>query len=216
MGCWIVVYTPQLYENYRLQSGEGMSILFLFGWIMGDVCSISGAILGGLVPSVIWLTSYHLLSDLLLLGQIYYYRWKRSRWPIAKGFGDSTIEEVDTLFRVIVRLMSYMILISLLGIAAWWVDEWLTGEWLREPIVQVLGWTSAVIFITSNLPQIVKNLETRCEGLAPGLFVFTSFGSCTYVLSICAKSTEKDYLATNAGWLAGHGVSALLDLAVCV
>jgi hypothetical protein len=61
---------------------------------------------------------------------------------------------------------------------------------------------------------LVKNFKTRCEGLSPSLFIFTAFGSCTYVLSILAKSLEKEYLITNAGWLAGHGLSCFLDFAV--
>lgn len=28
------------------------------GWIIGDLCSVSGGIIGGLVPSVIWLGVY--------------------------------------------------------------------------------------------------------------------------------------------------------------
>ncbi len=52
-------------------------------------------------------------------------------------------------------------------------------------------------------PVIVKNFQTRCAGLSPALFFFSIFGNVTYALSICAKSMDKDYLVTNASWLAG-------------
>jgi hypothetical protein len=49
----------------------------------------------------------------------------------------------------------------------------------------------------------VKNFKTRCEGLAPGLFVFSILGNTTYALSIIAASRDADYLIRNASWLAG-------------
>jgi hypothetical protein len=56
--CWsiwvrVLVYSPQIYENYSLESGEGLSLLFLLSWIIGDVCNVVGAILGALVSTVI-------------------------------------------------------------------------------------------------------------------------------------------------------------------
>lgn len=100
----IVVYSPQIYENYRLRSGEGLSALFLLLWLIGDLSGLCGAILGGLVPTVIILACYvsfhrryllawelthecfntkkYSICDFTLLAQIYYYRWRRSRWPI--------------------------------------------------------------------------------------------------------------------------------------
>lgn len=54
----IVVYSPQLYENYTLQSGEGLSVLFVVIWILGDLSNLAGAILAGLLPTVIILGLY--------------------------------------------------------------------------------------------------------------------------------------------------------------
>ncbi len=30
----IVVYSPQIYENYSLQSGEGLSVAFVVVWLL--------------------------------------------------------------------------------------------------------------------------------------------------------------------------------------
>ena len=54
----IVVYSPQIYENYSLQSGEGLSILFVVIWLLGDACNLVGAIMGGLLPTVVLLGLY--------------------------------------------------------------------------------------------------------------------------------------------------------------
>ena len=49
----IVVYSPQIIENYQLQSGEGLSLPFVYTWLLGDVCNICGATLGHLLPTMI-------------------------------------------------------------------------------------------------------------------------------------------------------------------
>ena len=49
----------------------------------------------------------------------------------------------------------------------------------------------------------VKNFETKCEGLSPGLFVFAISGNITYALSIVVASVEQQYLVRNGSWLAG-------------
>jgi solute carrier family 66 (lysosomal lysine-arginine transporter), member 1 len=54
----IVVYSPQIYENYYLQSGEGLSILFVIVWLLGDLSNLFGAVMGGLLPTVIILALY--------------------------------------------------------------------------------------------------------------------------------------------------------------
>ena len=102
-----MVYLPQITENYRLQSGEGLSLIFLVTWITGDISRLSGVLLGSWVPALVWFWAYVRfssdgllthefillfffqsnnqklsLSDFFLLTQVYYYRWKRSCYPI--------------------------------------------------------------------------------------------------------------------------------------
>ena len=62
-----MVYTPQLYENYQLKSGEGLSVLFILIWLAGDLCNLVGGMLAGLLPTIIILaayvrTSFHITS----------------------------------------------------------------------------------------------------------------------------------------------------------
>lgn len=45
-------------QNYQLKSGEGLSVMFVIVWLFGDLCSFVGAILGGLLPTVIILALY--------------------------------------------------------------------------------------------------------------------------------------------------------------
>ena len=54
----VIVYSPQLIENYTLQSGEGLSVLFVVIWLLGDIANLLGGLLGGLLPTVIILAFY--------------------------------------------------------------------------------------------------------------------------------------------------------------
>ncbi|KAF9533210.1 PQ loop repeat-domain-containing protein [Crepidotus variabilis] len=238
IACWIVVYSPQLLENYTLQSGEGLSILFVVIWLLGDITNLLGALLGGLLPTVIILALYYTTCDLTLLFQIFYYRWKRrhratsalnsdhsERDPL---LGDRDTEEGVIPIKILVlRYAAALVFIVAVGITAWWItkkneDSDFAGHnsdnkkwWL----VQSLGWSSAVLFsYITYFPLLtmktVKNFQTRCEGLSPALFFFAIFGNMTYALSICAKSMDRDYLITNAGWLAGSTCTIFLDIFV--
>jgi len=52
------VYTPQIYENYTRKSGDGLSVAFIITWFLGDLFSLVGAIMAGLIPTVIILALY--------------------------------------------------------------------------------------------------------------------------------------------------------------
>jgi uncharacterized protein with PQ loop repeat len=54
----LVVYSPQIIENYRLKSGEGLSVLFVVIWLVGDLLNFFGAILAKLLSTVIILAVY--------------------------------------------------------------------------------------------------------------------------------------------------------------
>jgi uncharacterized protein with PQ loop repeat len=75
IACWIVVYSPQIYENYSLKSGEGLSVAFVIVWLVGDLCNLVGAVLADLLSTVIILALYYSLCDIILLCQVFYYRW---------------------------------------------------------------------------------------------------------------------------------------------
>ncbi|KAG0700109.1 PQ-loop-domain-containing protein [Suillus ampliporus] len=241
IACWIVVYSPQIIENYQLQSGEGLSLLFIYVWLLGDVCNLVGAVMAGLLPTVIIIGVYYTLCDTVLLCQVYYYRWKRlSGQHVVPAHIPGDVSEETCLLRdsrsvdpserpepsvtrIFVRYLAAVAFVSAAGVAAYFISNWLPND-DTSPFhpnnkkldwkIQVIGWTSATAYLGARLPQIVKNFKTRCEGLAPGLFVFSILGNLTYALSIIAASQDPDYLIRNASWLAGSGLTVFLDVLV--
>ncbi|KAI9798319.1 MAG: hypothetical protein M1833_004891 [Piccolia ochrophora] len=75
LAAWIFLFIPQLIENYKQGSADGISLAFLAVWFVGDLTNFLGAIWAGLVPTVIALAIYFCFADLVLIGQCLYYRF---------------------------------------------------------------------------------------------------------------------------------------------
>lgn len=73
-ACWLFVYSPQIYENYINQSGDGISVYFILIWMAGDLANLFGAWKQNLLPTMIGLAVYYTVCDVVLLCQIFYYR----------------------------------------------------------------------------------------------------------------------------------------------
>ncbi|EMD97737.1 hypothetical protein COCHEDRAFT_1151322 [Bipolaris maydis C5] len=79
LASWIFLLVPQLLENYKSGSADGISLAFLIVWFIGDVTNLAGALWAGLVPTVIALAVYFCFADLVLISQCLYYNMKNSR-----------------------------------------------------------------------------------------------------------------------------------------
>ncbi|KAN0099569.1 vacuolar membrane PQ loop repeat protein-like protein [Hyaloscypha variabilis] len=74
IACWVVVFSPQIVENFRRGSADGLSLQFIIVWLAGDVFNILGAVLQGVLPTMIILAVYYTIADIVLLLQCFYYR----------------------------------------------------------------------------------------------------------------------------------------------
>ena len=79
LASWIFLLVPQLIENYKQGSAEGISLAFLTVWFIGDITNLAGALWAGLVPTVIALAIYFCFADLVLISQCLYYNLKNTR-----------------------------------------------------------------------------------------------------------------------------------------
>ncbi|KAI1812087.1 PQ-loop-domain-containing protein [Poronia punctata] len=79
IAAWVVVFSPQIIENFRRGSADGLSVQFIVAWLLGDVFNILGAVLQGVLPTMLILAIYYTIADVVLLGQCFYYKgftWK--------------------------------------------------------------------------------------------------------------------------------------------
>ncbi|KAG8879881.1 hypothetical protein FRB98_005470 [Tulasnella sp. 332] len=234
IACWIIVYSPQIYENYDLQSGEGLSISFVIIWLLGDVSNLVGASMAGLLPTIILLAVYYTFCDIILLVQIYYYRWRASSLQTTPQGALQDAHETDPLLESSIpsdessetspkktRTKQHVLLgraalyfyatlfVSLTGVVAFFVNRANRHDETQNPTDPTGGGADEEI-----LEWKIKNAKTKCTGLSLGMFIFALGGNLTYVLSIVVASTSKRHLVANASWLAGSGLTMFLDFIV--
>ncbi|KAK6465445.1 PQ loop repeat-domain-containing protein [Scheffersomyces coipomensis] len=73
LACWIVLLMPQLIEQWRLKSAEGIAIGFISIWFLGDVFNLIGSIWAQLLPEVIFLAVWFCIADFLMIFSYMYY-----------------------------------------------------------------------------------------------------------------------------------------------
>ncbi|CAO3683513.1 unnamed protein product [Umbelopsis ramanniana] len=82
-------------------------------------------------------------------------------------------------------------------------------------IPQIMGWTSAVLYIASRIPQIVKNYKDQStEGLSLAMFFCAVMGNVFFTLSIFLRSTDPTYLLINLSWIIGSCGTLVFDFTI--
>lgn len=71
---FMFVFMPQLYKNYKKKNADAISLSLIYCLILGDLFSIVSADFKGLNPVIIYSAVYHIFLDLIIIGQIIYYR----------------------------------------------------------------------------------------------------------------------------------------------
>ncbi|SPO40140.1 uncharacterized protein PSFLO_05622 [Pseudozyma flocculosa] len=252
---WVLPSFSQMHQNYVSKSAEGLSITFIVIWLAGDALNAAGAMMQGLLWTMVILALYYCGCDCVLIFQYWYYsKYYHRGLPIATlsasveadertpliadgavvedDLEDKDDESASSWQREVVLYGIAFLLVVATGVAAWWVAE--RSNWSNEGKhhggklpddgghaevgwrwdAQAYGWLSALLYLTSRVPQILKNRTTKCEGLSLALFVFAVAGNITYVASILLKSTEREYVLESMSWLAGSVGTILLDFIV--
>lgn len=70
---WLFAQLPQVIENYRNGSVEGLALPFLANWLFGDVTSLVGAVLTDQLEFQKLLAAYFTVIDIILVIQYFYY-----------------------------------------------------------------------------------------------------------------------------------------------
>ncbi|KAF3230522.1 hypothetical protein TWF192_002568 [Orbilia oligospora] len=206
---WMFLIVPQLWENFRNQSAEGLSTLFLIIWLLGDICNLTGALWAHLLPTVVALGIYFCLVDFIMLAQLIYYNHYHPLLPDAeapraiKHSGPQRRDSLSEAFsdssssKEVTRNAISVFLVVFVGTTGWFI-AWKTGAWGLQgdnpdteaaPLsALILGYASSFFYLTARLPQIYTNAKRQsCSGLSILFFILSTVGNLTYGASVSER-----------------------------
>lgn len=71
--CWLNAQVPQVMENYKLRSADGLSLYLLYFWLAGDLGNMFSCVLNHQLPFQTYLAIYFVGTDLILLYQYFHF-----------------------------------------------------------------------------------------------------------------------------------------------
>ncbi|XP_060075673.1 lysosomal amino acid transporter 1 homolog [Ylistrum balloti] len=234
---WMIVSIPQMVMNCRnIRGVEGVSILLILQWTLGDATNLIGSILTNQLPLQIYLAVYFVFADIILFCQYLYYQiWKWKRSQLANEVQPSGPARIVLCFTG--TLLSFNTLGAILGRLREVPD--VSGNIVHIPRpgsrrlmstnlthVQffkniqdvsgyVIGIVSSIFYVGSRLSQLYKNYKRKStEGLSVMMFILAVLGNITYGLSILVRSLDGEYVLKHLPWLIGSLGVIFLDLSL--
>lgn len=230
---WLIVSLPQMVMNCRnIRGVEGISMLLIVQWTLGDATNLIGSILTNQLPLQTYLAVYFVMVDVVLFGQyIYYQYWK---W---KRFKSNLKVQASGPSRIVLCFTGAFIMVNSLGMAfsglvpksadatphirggRHLMSTNLTHvqffKGIKDESGYAIGIVSSLFYIGSRLSQLYKNhRRNSTEGLSVMMFALAVVGNITYGLSILVRSQEEYFLLHHLPWLVGSIGVIFLDIAL--
>lgn len=182
---------PQLIEQWRMKSAEGIAIGFISIWFLGDLFNLIGSIWAGLLPEVVFLAVWFCIADAMMIFSYFYYSkiypkyHSKSRKSSRTLSGPARNEQSplvrrrsSTLTNIALEPQEYSlftqyVLPILFVISAGCLGYFLSGKSSDDnnnpddvPSTiawgpQVVGYLSAFLYLGARIPQIVQNHKRR-------------------------------------------------------
>ncbi|EGW32769.1 uncharacterized protein SPAPADRAFT_136546 [Spathaspora passalidarum NRRL Y-27907] len=229
LACWIVLLMPQLIEQWRLKSADGIAIGFISIWFLGDVFNLIGAVWAGLLPEVIFLAVWFCIADFMMIASYFYYTYiyqkhhhKKQRRrtnstegeerPLLHRRRSSTLTDIalePEYHSVFVRYVLPILFVLGCGIVGFYLGGSKANDDTpsEEPIAvgpQIMGYCSAVLYLGARIPQIIQNYRRKSVyGLSLLFFLFSVLGNLTYAGQILFYRSDSKYILLNLSWLLG-------------
>lgn len=219
-GLWLFVFIPQCINNYRLQSGDAISLVLLLCLLFGDIFSIMSASAKGLNVIIIYAGIYHVVLDVIMISQVIYYRLYRvlnedvdlrieETIPLV-GTRDTVVRKCDVLtFKEFIFAISFSIIVLLSQLLIWY-------NFLI--VADVIGWIATFIFMIARIPQIILNHNRKSTtGLSLLSFIIMNIANILFLLSVLVILMDIDaskyceYIQNNIQWIVGSSSTNIFD-----
>ncbi|RLV90419.1 putative vacuolar amino acid transporter YPQ3 [Spathaspora sp. JA1] len=229
LACWIVLLMPQLIEQWRLKSADGIAIGFISIWFLGDVFNLIGAVWAGLLPEVIFLAIWFCIADFMMIVSYVYYTffYKKHHHKKHRRRTNSSNDEERPLIRrrsstltdialepqyhsIFVKYILPILFVLGCGIIGFYLggssssDHDTPDEDTIAVGPQIMGYCSAVLYLGARIPQIIQNYQRKSVyGLSLLFFLFSVLGNLTYAGQILFYRSDSKYIVLNLSWLLG-------------
>lgn len=212
---------PQLIEQWRLKSADGIAIGFISIWFLGDLFNLIGAIWANLLPEVIFLAIWFCIADsMMIFSYIYYTRFfpknhKRTETePLITRRRSSTLTDIalePNNYSIFTKYFLPLIIVFGAGIIGYLLSESSNDVSIPEKPdhdiqlgPQIFGYISALLYLGARIPQIIQNHKRKSvEGLSLLFFLFSTLGNITYAGQILFYRSDQKYIMLNLSWILG-------------
>ncbi|XP_052760538.1 lysosomal amino acid transporter 1 homolog isoform X2 [Mya arenaria] len=233
-------------KNFRDIKGiQGISLLLILMWTLGDTANLVGGILTKQLPLQIYLAVYFVFADLVLFAQFLYYNcyWKKkykdyepipstSTKSVGVGTSNGNVSQIVLCISGAMTLClhkSFQIynsshessLIhqpagrSLLSTDLKYHIHIFHN--LEDEVGYGIGVVSSVFYTVSRVGQMFKNYKRQStDGLSIMMFILAVLGNLTYGLSILVRQLDVNYILKHLPWLIGSLGVIFLDLSLLV
>lgn len=230
---------PQLIEQWRLKSADGIAIGFITIWFLGDVFNLIGSLWAQLLPEVIFLAIWFCIADsLMIFSYVYYTHFykkhsdKKTRRashashtsdtaPLLERRRSSTLTDIalePEYHSIFTRYVLPILFVVGAGMLGYLLSDGhdpkeetpVDGDIKLGP--QIVGYLSAFLYLGARIPQIVQNHQRKSvEGLSLLFFLFSTLGNLTYAGQILFYRSDAKYVVLNLSWLLGSLGTILED-----
>lgn len=126
-----------------------------------------------------------------------------------------------TRIQIVLQYAGALVIVSAAGILGWALSSENHPRDSLPPLKaddlgpKVLGYLSAMLYISARIPQIYHNYRLKStEGLSLLFFMFSTLGNVSFAASILFAMTDKEYLLLNLPWLIGSAGTIIFDFTV--
>ncbi|RKP16758.1 hypothetical protein ROZALSC1DRAFT_8545, partial [Rozella allomycis CSF55] len=208
---WFIAQFPQIIQNYRNQSVQSLSPVFLLNWILGDSANLIGSILTKQLPTQIYLATYFVIIDIALSVQYIYYKRKaiHSRITVSENASllrynssSNSIKSSESVSKIL-AVIPFLTKASAMPLNS------------QEPdsLVQLgvaISWICSVLYLSSRIPQIYRNWKRQSvQGLSISMFIFAALGNLTYTISILLKTKSTEAFYNSLPFLIGRYINLI-------
>jgi len=211
IALWMVALFPQMRENYHNKSTEGLSFIFLLQWFLGDSFNLLGCLLTNQFVTQVWTAIYFCFTDVILLGQYFYYTFgvpnslpppgeevsehskQNNGKKLLYAFGGVLILSSCFLAPQLSTIDSSMghnsrILLQTNGPPLCNSGSGDVFGW-RLVVGSIISWLSGLTYFFSRIPQVHTNYQRKSvEGLSVLMFICSVCANIAYGLSVLLRT----------------------------